>query len=160
MRNGQGCSRMLKGELKNNSIKPRELVRKKVLLSPSQGKKKKGDDVAIDEDDDAIRTSVSQDQVIAPLCTKELFLCSVFTALPTYQKLNHEGGRIWTVNTIHSAGPAGFPTSQLDLTTVYKVSNTVRPGLCVYEYIQQSSSGEREHTCAFQTNKCRARECL
>jgi hypothetical protein len=83
---------MLKGELKNNSRKPRDLVRKTVQLSPSQGKKKKGDDVAIDEDDDAVRTSVSQDQVIAPLCTKELFLCSVFTALPTYQKLNHEGG--------------------------------------------------------------------
>jgi hypothetical protein len=35
--------------------------------------KKKGDDVAVD-DDDAVRTSVSQNQMTATLCTKELFL--------------------------------------------------------------------------------------
>jgi hypothetical protein len=32
---------------------------------------KKGDDVAVDEDDDAVRNSVSQDQVPATLCTEE-----------------------------------------------------------------------------------------
>jgi hypothetical protein len=35
---------------------------------------KKGDDVADDEDDDAVRTSVSQDRVTVPLCTEELFI--------------------------------------------------------------------------------------
>jgi hypothetical protein len=34
---------------------------KKGQLTLSQGKMKKGDDVADDEDDDAVRTSVSQD---------------------------------------------------------------------------------------------------
>ncbi len=34
---------------------------------------KKGDDVAVD-DDDAVRTSVSQNQVTVTLCTDELFL--------------------------------------------------------------------------------------
>jgi hypothetical protein len=58
----------LKGELENNSRKPRDLVEnwhsdnlKKGQLTLSQGKMKKGDDVADDEDDDAVRTSVSQD---------------------------------------------------------------------------------------------------
>jgi hypothetical protein len=47
---------------------------KKVQLTLSQGKKK-GDEVADDEDDDdAVRTSVSQDQVTVTLCTDELFL--------------------------------------------------------------------------------------
>ncbi len=47
------------------------------LPTLSQGKKKKGDEVADDEDeddDDAVKTSVSQDQVTATLCTEELFL--------------------------------------------------------------------------------------
>ncbi len=35
---------------------------------------KKGDDVADDEDDDAVRTSVSQDQVTVTLCPEKLFL--------------------------------------------------------------------------------------
>ncbi len=35
---------------------------------------KKGDDVAVDgDDDDAVRTSVSQSQVTGTLCTEELF---------------------------------------------------------------------------------------
>ncbi len=59
---------MLKGELENNSRQPRDLVGKlaqtslkKVKLTLSQGKKKKGDEVADDkDDDDAVRTSVSQ----------------------------------------------------------------------------------------------------
>jgi hypothetical protein len=49
----------LKGELENNSRKPRDLVGKltlwqpkKVQLTLSQGKKKKGDEVADDEDND------------------------------------------------------------------------------------------------------------
>ncbi len=74
---------MLKGELENNSRKPRDLVRKlayclptvkKVQLTLSKGKMKKGDEVADDEDDDVVRTSMSQDQVTATLCTDELFL--------------------------------------------------------------------------------------
>ncbi len=36
---------------------------------------KKGDDVAVDDNDaDVVRISVSQNQVIATLCTEELFL--------------------------------------------------------------------------------------
>jgi hypothetical protein len=35
---------------------------------------KKGDDVAADDDDDALSTIVSQDRVTATLCTEELFL--------------------------------------------------------------------------------------
>jgi hypothetical protein len=87
---------------------------------------KKGDEVADDEDDDAVRTSVSQDQVTgAAMWTEELFLSTKYIciALHTYQKVICEGGRICTVNTIHSAGPARFHSSQLDLTTVYKVSD-------------------------------------
>ncbi len=34
---------------------------------------KQGDDVVVDDDDDSVRTSVSQGQVTATLCTKELF---------------------------------------------------------------------------------------
>jgi hypothetical protein len=70
-RQGAGpCERQpktLKGELKNNYRQPRDLFKKwhseslkKVQLTPSQGKKK-GDEVADDkDDDDAVRTSVSQ----------------------------------------------------------------------------------------------------
>jgi hypothetical protein len=39
---------------------------------------KKGDNVADDEDDDVVRTSVSQDQVTATLCTEELFLSTQY----------------------------------------------------------------------------------
>ncbi len=56
----------LKGELENNCRKPRDLVRNrhsdslnKGQLTLSYGKMKKGDDVAYDEDDDPVRTSVS-----------------------------------------------------------------------------------------------------
>jgi hypothetical protein len=48
----------------------------------SQDKKKKGDEVADDEDDDAVRTSMSQDRVTATLCTEELFVS------PQYIKLS------------------------------------------------------------------------
>jgi hypothetical protein len=54
--------------LEKNSRKPRDIVGnwhsdslKKVELTLSQGKKKQGDDVADDEDDDVVRNSVSQD---------------------------------------------------------------------------------------------------
>jgi hypothetical protein len=46
---------------------------KEVQLTLSQGKMKKGDEVADDDDDDdddSVRTSVSQDQVTATLCTQ------------------------------------------------------------------------------------------
>ncbi len=47
---------------------------------------KKRDDVADDEDDDVVRTSMSQDRVAAILCTEELFLrTQYFIALSTYQ---------------------------------------------------------------------------
>jgi hypothetical protein len=68
-------------ELENNSEKPRDLTEnkhsdrlKKGPLSLSLGKMKKGDGVANNEDDDAVRTIVSQDQVTVTLCTEEFFL--------------------------------------------------------------------------------------
>jgi hypothetical protein len=51
---------------------------------------KNGDDVADDEVDDAVRSSVSQYQVTATLYTKELFLRILHLALATYQT-----GQIW-----------------------------------------------------------------
>jgi hypothetical protein len=66
------------GRVENNSRKPKNLVRKISIVTPkkvqftlSRGRKKKRDEVADDEDDDAVSTSVSQDQVTA--CTKELY---------------------------------------------------------------------------------------
>ncbi len=46
--------------------------RKKVQLYLSQGKKKKGDKVADDEGDYAMRTN--EDRVTVHMCTEELFL--------------------------------------------------------------------------------------
>jgi hypothetical protein len=62
--------KMLNGELENDSRKSRDLVknRRSDSLKKSQltlGKMKKGDDAADDKDDDAIRTSASQDRVTA-----------------------------------------------------------------------------------------------
>ncbi len=65
---------------------------KKVQLTLSQGKKKKRDDVADDEDDHAVRTTVSEDRMTATLCTEELFLSTQYIVLPAYQEVNHEGG--------------------------------------------------------------------
>ncbi len=60
---------------------------KKVQLTLSQGKKKKGDEVDDDEgDDDAVRTSLSQDQVTVTLCTEEFF----------FSMVNHVGGGGWS----------------------------------------------------------------
>jgi hypothetical protein len=42
------------------------------------GKKKKGDEVEDEVDDDMMRTSVSQDIVTAILCTEELFLSTQY----------------------------------------------------------------------------------
>jgi hypothetical protein len=39
---------------------------------------KKGDDVADDEDDDVVGTSVPQDRVTASLCTVEFFLSTQY----------------------------------------------------------------------------------
>jgi hypothetical protein len=83
----------------------------------SQGKMKKGDDVTGDEDDDAVRTSVSQDQVTATLCTEELFLRTRYY-IAIYTLSTHQTGQM-----IHLAVPAGFHTSQLDLHMVYRVSD-------------------------------------
>jgi UDP-N-acetyl-D-mannosaminuronate dehydrogenase len=61
-------------------------AKKKVQLTHSQGKKKKRDEVNYEDDDDVVRTSVSQDKVRATQCTEELFpLHSVYIVLPTYQ---------------------------------------------------------------------------
>jgi hypothetical protein len=42
---------------------------------------RKGDDVAVSGDDDAVRISLSQNQVTATLCTEELFLMSQYSSL-------------------------------------------------------------------------------
>ncbi len=46
----------------------------KFQLTLSQGKKKKGDEVADDEDDDGVRPSASQDKITVRLCTEKMFL--------------------------------------------------------------------------------------
>ncbi len=85
MNGGQRCSM---GELENNSRKPRDLIKnrhsdslKKGQLTLSEGIVKKGDDVSVDDDDDTMRTSVSQNQVIVILCTEELFLRTQYVQL-------------------------------------------------------------------------------
>ncbi len=74
----KGDQRGSRGELVNE---PRDLTKnqhsdslKKDQLSIFQGMFKKGDDVAVCNVDNVVRTSVSQNRVIATLCTKELFL--------------------------------------------------------------------------------------
>ncbi len=72
---------------------------------------KMGDDVADDDDDDEGRTIVSQNQVTAKLCNKELFLRTrnKYVVLPTYQTgKNMGGGRKWTINTTLGYVPARF----------------------------------------------------
>jgi hypothetical protein len=70
-----------RGELNNNSRKPRGLPNnrhcgnpKKGPLTLSQGMVEIGDDVAVDDDDDVARTSGLQTPVTATLHTDELFL--------------------------------------------------------------------------------------
>jgi hypothetical protein len=103
------------GRVGNNSRKLTNLVRKyspkKVQLTLSQGKMKKGDEVAYDGGGDALRTSVSQDQVTATLGTEN---CS--SALSIW-------GGVRMVNTICSVASARFHTSQLYLNMGYKVSD-------------------------------------
>ncbi len=69
-----------------------------------------------------VRTSVPQDWMTATLCTEELFLSTQYIALHKSERPN-VGGRIQTFNTVHSAVPAGFHTSQLNLNMVYRVLN-------------------------------------
>jgi hypothetical protein len=52
---------------------------KKVQLTFSQGKKKKGDEVDDEDDYYAVRTSVSQVRVTVTLCTEEFFLSTQYT---------------------------------------------------------------------------------
>ncbi len=95
--NGHRCSR---GELENNSRKTRGLTKSshsqsinKGQITLSQGMEKNRDVVAVD--DDAVRTSVSQNQVTATLCTKQPFLRTqyIYIALSTYQSGKKGGGR-------------------------------------------------------------------
>ncbi len=48
----------------------------KVQLTLSQGKKKRGD--GVDDEDDVVRISWSQDRVIETLCTEGLFHCTQY----------------------------------------------------------------------------------
>ncbi len=79
---------MLKGEFENNSRMPRDQVKKwhsnslkKFNLLFLRVRRRKGDKIADDEDDDAVKTSVSQDRVTAVLCAKELFLSTQYTSI-------------------------------------------------------------------------------
>jgi hypothetical protein len=84
-----------------------------------QGKMKKEDDVA-DEDDDAIRTSLTRHCILRN-CSSAL---SIYVALSTHQTIHMWGDwRIQTVSTIHLEVPAWFHNSQLDIHAVYKVSD-------------------------------------
>ncbi len=58
---------------------------------------KKGDDGAVDDDDDVVRISVSQTQVTATLCTEEFIPWdSVFIAVSAFQTgKNGGGGNVW-----------------------------------------------------------------
>jgi hypothetical protein len=71
-REARPCERWptsLKGEFENNSRKSRDLTEnwhsdslKKCKFTHSQGKMKKGDAVADDDNDDVVRASVSQNE--------------------------------------------------------------------------------------------------
>jgi CRISPR/Cas system CMR subunit Cmr4 (Cas7 group RAMP superfamily) len=58
---------------------------------------KKGDDGAVDDDDNVVRISVSQTQVTATLCTEEFIPWdSVFIAVSAFQTgKNGGGGNVW-----------------------------------------------------------------
>jgi hypothetical protein len=62
-----------RGKLKNNSRKPRDLTKNRYSDSLKKGQLNLSHDVAVDDDDDAMRTSVSQTKVTATLCTEESF---------------------------------------------------------------------------------------
>ncbi len=80
--------------MENNSRKTRDLTKtrqsgslNKGQITLSQGMVKKGDVVAVDKGDDAVRTSVSQNQVTTALCTEHLCIPQdlVYMALSTFQ---------------------------------------------------------------------------
>ncbi len=86
VRGGQRCSReswkTTLGSQGTYSENWHRVSLKKVQLSLSQGQEEEGDEVADNEDyDDVVRTSVSQDQVIATLCTEELFFSTEYIQL-------------------------------------------------------------------------------
>ncbi len=113
----------LKGELENNSRKPRGLLKnrhsdslKKNQLTLSQGMMKKGD-ICDDADDDKVRTRTSQNHATALVCTEEFFLRTQYIciALPLNQQRYGRAG--YTVDSqldLNRQFQLGFST-QLDL---------------------------------------------
>jgi hypothetical protein len=93
----------------------------------SQGKKKKGDAVADDDNDDnAVRTSVSQDRVTVTLCTKELFLSTqytVYSSLHISENKSVGKGKDTDGQHVSLGRPAGSQPSQLDLIEGCRVSD-------------------------------------
>ncbi len=98
-------AKTLMGELENNSRKPRDLLKsrhgdslKKRQLTLSQGMMKKGDIVSDADDDDEVRTSVSENHATATLCTEEFFLRTRYTVysspLISAERYGGGGGRI------------------------------------------------------------------
>ncbi len=103
--------------------------------------RRKGDEVAHDEnddddnddddndndDDDAVRTSVSQDGVMTALCSEELFSALSICSSSRLSDDQLCGGRI---RTIDSAGPAGSHTSR---TSLWDAEFPIRPSI-LYNY--------------------------
>ncbi len=103
----------VRGEIKNNSRKPRDITKNR-----HNGSLKKGQHT--------LRISVSEDRVTATLCTV-LRNCS--SGLSMYIWLSSHirqvqmcrGGRTRTVNTTHRAVPDGFHSSKLVLHAIKRV---------------------------------------
>ncbi len=52
------------------------MAKRKIQFTLCQGKNKMGDEVEDEDDDDVVRTSVSQDRAAVTLCAEKLFLCT------------------------------------------------------------------------------------
>jgi hypothetical protein len=100
----------VRGEIKNNSRKPRDITKNR-----HNGSLKKGQHT--------LRISVSEDRVTATLCTEELFLRTQYIWLSSHirQVQMCRGGRTRTVNTTHRAVPDGFHSSKLVLHAIKRV---------------------------------------
>jgi hypothetical protein len=88
--------------------------------------RKKGDEVEDEEDDDVMRSSVSQGRETVTLYTEELFLCTQYTQYSTlhiYLAGKTRGGEDMDCQHNTLGGSAGSHTSQLDLTMVSRASN-------------------------------------
>ncbi len=107
--------------MENDSRKPRDLSKNRHIDSLKKGQltlsgydeKEREDDVTLDDDVDAVRTSVSQNRVTAALCTEELFLSTHYIQLfSTYQTGK---GRKWN--------------TQIDASWIHLAIHVIQQGL-------------------------------